>query len=82
MRRAYKYRVKVSDAVSKTLDICRELYNAGLQERRDAYKLQNLSLIKIKLSNCQQSKKVELLKGKPSQLRVPLDIRRVVSASF
>ncbi|MBL8149044.1 MAG: hypothetical protein JNN15_03865 [Blastocatellia bacterium] len=37
MRKAYK--LKVSDAVSNTLDICREFYNAALQERRDAYKL-------------------------------------------
>ncbi|MBL8150030.1 MAG: hypothetical protein JNN15_08890 [Blastocatellia bacterium] len=37
MRKAYK--LKVSDAVSNTLDTCRELYNAGLQERRKAYKL-------------------------------------------
>ncbi|MBL8150454.1 MAG: hypothetical protein JNN15_11065 [Blastocatellia bacterium] len=45
--------------MNNTLDICREFYNAYLQERRDAYRLQNLSLIKIKLSNYQQSKEVE-----------------------
>jgi len=42
MRKAYKYRVQVSDVVQEkltnTLDICRELYNAAIQERRDAYK--------------------------------------------
>src|SRR5262249_10027593 len=30
--------------LAATLDLCRELYNAGLQERRDAYKLQKKSL--------------------------------------
>ncbi|MBL8150184.1 MAG: hypothetical protein JNN15_09695 [Blastocatellia bacterium] len=43
--------------MSKTLDICRELYNADLQdEMTTSY---SLSLIKIKLNNYQQSKKVE-----------------------
>ncbi|MBL8151793.1 MAG: hypothetical protein JNN15_17865 [Blastocatellia bacterium] len=39
MRKAYKYRVKISNAVSNTLDICRNFYKAALQERREAYKL-------------------------------------------
>jgi len=42
MIKAFKYRIKTSRAVEPrleaTLDICRELYNAALEERRDAYK--------------------------------------------
>ncbi|HEX8844948.1 MAG TPA: RNA-guided endonuclease TnpB family protein [Pyrinomonadaceae bacterium] len=41
MRKAFKYKLRVSQAVDEmltaTLDVCRELYNAALQERRDAY---------------------------------------------
>src|SRR6266702_2458006 len=39
--KAYKYRIypnkATTDKLHKVLDRCRELYNAGLQERRDAY---------------------------------------------
>src|SRR5262245_42665675 len=48
MRKAYKYRINPSPAVEEklngTLDICRELYNAAIQERRDAYKVQRISI--------------------------------------
>lgn len=48
MIKAYKYKLRVSRAVGEkltaTLDICRELYNAGLQERRDAYRMAGVSL--------------------------------------
>jgi putative transposase len=41
MRKAFKYRIYMNKATEKTLlwtlDRCREVYNAGLQERRDAY---------------------------------------------
>jgi putative transposase len=41
--KAYKYRIYPSKAQTKimehTLDLCCELYNAGLQERRDAWKI-------------------------------------------
>lgn len=41
--KAYKYKLKVSKAVAakfeSTLSVCRELYNAALQERRDAWKV-------------------------------------------
>jgi putative transposase len=43
MKKAFKYRLKVSRAVGHrldaTLDACRELYNAALAERRDAYRV-------------------------------------------
>ncbi len=48
MRRAFKYKLRVSQAVNQklraTLDLCRELYNAALQERRDAYRQAGISL--------------------------------------
>jgi putative transposase len=43
VKRAYKYRLsptrKQTQALQWTLDRCRELYNAALQERRDAYRM-------------------------------------------
>ena len=43
MRKAYKYRLyptrKQAETFQWTLDRCRELYNAALSERKDAYKL-------------------------------------------
>jgi putative transposase len=48
MRKAFKYKLRVSRAVDQsltaTLDVCRELYNAALQERRDAYRQAGVSL--------------------------------------
>jgi putative transposase len=45
---AYKYKFKPNArfvaACSGTLDVCRELYNAALQERRDAYQINRLSI--------------------------------------
>jgi len=42
MLRAFKYRICTSEAIERkleaTLEVCRELYNAALQERRDAWK--------------------------------------------
>ncbi len=41
--KAYKYRMYANTATTEklqwVLDRCRELYNAGLQERRDAYEV-------------------------------------------
>src|SRR5262245_2663479 len=46
--KAYKYKLKTNAGFvagcSATLDICRELYNAALQERRDAYRTNGLSI--------------------------------------
>jgi putative transposase len=48
MRIAYKFRIyptkKQERAMEQTLGICCELYNAALQERRDAYKLAGISI--------------------------------------
>ncbi len=47
-RKAYKFRIYPTRAQIKnfehTLDLCRELYNAALQERRDAYKMCRISI--------------------------------------
>lgn len=55
MIKAYKYQIKTSEKVKErieqTLDLCRELYNAGLQERRDAYKCKRKSINYIHQAN-------------------------------
>ena len=58
--RAYKYRLRPSAkqrvALETTLGLCRQLYNAALEEKRDAYKKQGIGL------NCatQQAELTEL----------------------
>jgi putative transposase len=46
--KAYKYKLKTNPkfvaGCSATLNVCRELYNAALQERRDAYQINGLSI--------------------------------------
>lgn len=47
--KSYKFKIQnprkaIVQRVEQTLDLCRELYNAGLQERRDAYKLNRISI--------------------------------------
>jgi putative transposase len=46
--KAYKYKIKPNkkfvENATRTLDICRELYNAALQERRDAWKIARVSV--------------------------------------
>jgi putative transposase len=41
--KTYKYRISpnktTTDKLYRVLNLCRELYNAGLQERRDAYEI-------------------------------------------
>lgn len=48
IRKSYKFRIYPTKAqISKlemTLDLCRELYNAALQERRDAWRLERKSI--------------------------------------
>ncbi|HEX8843384.1 MAG TPA: RNA-guided endonuclease TnpB family protein [Pyrinomonadaceae bacterium] len=48
MRKAFKYKLRVSSAVDHkltvTLNVCRQLYNAAVQERRDAYQVAGVSL--------------------------------------
>ncbi len=46
--KAYKYKLKVNKAFEanchQTLNVCRELYNASIQERRDAYQINHVSI--------------------------------------
>ncbi|HEX5082459.1 MAG TPA: transposase [Blastocatellia bacterium] len=46
--KAYKYKLRTNAkfvaGCSATLNLCRELYNAALQERRDAYQINGLSI--------------------------------------
>jgi transposase len=46
--KAYKYKLKTNAkfvaGCSATLDVCRELYNAAIQERRDAYRMNGVSI--------------------------------------
>ena len=54
--KAYKYKIRrPSKAIvakfEQTLDLCRELYNAGLRERRDAWKLNRISLSYVEQAN-------------------------------
>jgi putative transposase len=46
--KAYKYILKTNKAfvekAEATLNVCRELYNAGLQERRDAWRMSQVSV--------------------------------------
>lgn len=47
--KAYKFKIKrpnkaIVQRFEQTLSLCRELYNAGLQERRDAWKLNRIGL--------------------------------------
>jgi putative transposase len=48
VRRAYKYRLYPTRAqaekLDRVLDLCRELYNAALQERRDAYRMAGVTI--------------------------------------
>ena len=47
--KSYKFKIKrpsksIVQKFEQTLDVCREIYNAGLQERRDAWKLNRVSV--------------------------------------
>jgi putative transposase len=46
--KAFKYKLRVSNKIENSFDrilsVCCDLYNAGLQERRDAYKLERKSI--------------------------------------
>src|SRR5205085_11517918 len=54
-QRTFKFRVFPSKAqltcLQSTLSLCCELYNAGLQERRDAYRLERKSIGYIEQAN-------------------------------
>jgi putative transposase len=51
LRKTYKYKLQPTpeqvQCFAQTVRFCRELYNAGLQERRDAWRMQHVSLNRI-----------------------------------
>jgi putative transposase len=54
--KAFKFKVKrpnqkIVQRFEQTLDLCRELYNAGLQERRDAWKLNRIGISYVEQAN-------------------------------
>jgi putative transposase len=54
--KAYKFKIKrpskaVVHRFEQTLSLCRELYNAGLQERRDAWKLNRIGISYVEQAN-------------------------------
>ena len=54
--KAFRFKIrKPSKAIiakfEQTLSLCRELYNAGLQERRDAWKLNRVSISYVEQAN-------------------------------
>jgi len=53
MQKAFKYRIETSvvDKLEQTLEICRELYNAALQERREAYRLRGKTISYVMQAN-------------------------------
>lgn len=59
--KAYKYKLRTNkvfvEKASRTLDLCRELYNASLQERRDAWKISHVSI-----SYCSQADQLPQIK--------------------
>ena len=65
MRKAYKYRIYPTKAQNETLDqqlaLCCQLYNAGLQERRDAYRICGKSITYTE----QQNQLPEIKKSNP-----------------
>jgi putative transposase len=65
MIKAYKFRIyptaKQERALNQTLRTCQELYNAALQERRDAYKLAGVSITYQE----QQNQLPEIKKDRP-----------------
>src|ERR1051326_5065854 len=53
--KSFKYKLRPSKAIEEklatTLDLCRELYNAGLSERRNAYQSAGISITYLQQAN-------------------------------
>lgn len=63
MRRAFKYRIYPTKAQEKAfihwLDACRELYNAAIEERKEAWRLQKVSInFKVQSAQLPEIKKL------------------------
>lgn len=84
--KAYKFKARpskrISQAFEETLNVCRELYNAGLQERRDAWKLNQVSInFHIQAA---QLPSIKALRQDLAALysQVPQDVLRRLSKTF
>lgn len=85
-RRTFKYRLYPNrsqrERLQKTLDVCRELYNAALQERRDGYRI-----AKAKLNYYSQANQLSEIKEVRPDIsdvhsQVLQDVLRRVDKSF
>jgi putative transposase len=86
MRKAFKYKLRVSRAIdhrlTATLDLCRELYNAALQERRDAYRQAGISLNYYDQANQLPDIKAERLDVAATHSQVLQDTLKRVQKAF
>jgi putative transposase len=84
--KAYKFKVHTSKRITQvfeaTLNLCRELYNAALQERRDAWRLNRVSLNYH--TQRAQLPGIKLLRPDMDDLysQVPQDVLRRLSRTF
>ena len=84
--KAYKFKLRpskrISQAFESTLNVCRELYNAGLQERRDAWQLNRVSINYQQQQN--QLPALKLIREDVDALysQVPQDALRRLSKAF
>jgi putative transposase len=84
--KAYKFKLRPSKRVEqdfeRTLDICRELYNAALQERRDAYRFSGISIKYTNQANQLPEIKKERLDVGLVHSQVLQDVLRRLDKSF
>ncbi len=85
-RKTFKYRLypnrQQRERLQTTLDVCRELYNAALQERRDGYRT-----ARAKLNYCSQANQLPEIKASRPDVaslhsQVLQDVLRRVDKSF
>ncbi len=85
-RKAYKFRIFPTKAqvttLEHTLDLCRELYNAALQERRDAYRMVGKSLNYYDQANQLAAIKEERTDLKEAHSQVLQDVLKRVDKAF
>ncbi len=85
-RKAYKFRIFPTKGqlttLEHTLDLCRELYNAALQERRDAYRMVGKSLNYYDQANQLKEIKEERTDLKEVHSQVLQDVLKRVDKTF
>ena len=84
--KSYKYKLKpsgrITESFDRTLNVCRELYNAALQERRDAWRLNRVSINYH--DQRAQLPGIKLLRSDLGELysQVPQDVLRRLDKTF